>query len=71
MSETEIDDKLSQSITIFKYLEDKDIFQRASILDLILKKQLPTSKLKGERKKKFVGFLIVRFFFSVLPKDVG
>ncbi|ELT99573.1 hypothetical protein CAPTEDRAFT_175514 [Capitella teleta] len=28
MSETEIDDKLSQSITIFRYLDDKDIYQR-------------------------------------------
>ena len=28
MSETEVDDKLANSITIFKYLDDKDIFQR-------------------------------------------
>jgi len=28
MSETEIDDKLASSITIFKYLDDKDIYQR-------------------------------------------
>lgn len=28
MSETEIDDKLSHSITIFKYVDDKDVFQR-------------------------------------------
>lgn len=28
MSESETDDKLSQSITVFKYLDDKDIFQR-------------------------------------------
>ncbi|XP_050536894.1 cullin-2 [Daktulosphaira vitifoliae] len=28
MSESEIDDKLSQSITIFKYVDDKDVFQR-------------------------------------------
>ena len=31
MSENEIDDKLSQSITVFKYLDDKDIFQRVSV----------------------------------------
>jgi 23S rRNA G2445 N2-methylase RlmL len=30
MSESETDDKLSQSITVFKYLDDKDIFQRVS-----------------------------------------
>jgi len=28
ISETEIDDKLSSSITIFKYLDDKDVFQK-------------------------------------------
>ncbi|ESP02261.1 hypothetical protein LOTGIDRAFT_207667 [Lottia gigantea] len=28
ISETELDDKLASSITIFKYLDDKDIFQR-------------------------------------------
>jgi cullin 2 len=28
MSESEIDDKLSSSITIFRYLDDKDIYQR-------------------------------------------
>ena len=27
-NETETDDKLSQSITVFKYLDDKDIFNR-------------------------------------------
>ena len=28
MSESEVDDRLAQSITIFKYLDDKDIYQR-------------------------------------------
>lgn len=28
MSEGEIDDKLSASITVFKYLDDKDVFQK-------------------------------------------
>ena len=28
ISETEIDDKLASSITIFKYLDDKDVFQK-------------------------------------------
>ena len=28
ISESEIDDKLSRSITVFKYLDDKDVFQR-------------------------------------------
>lgn len=28
MSENEIDDKLSASITVFKYLDDKDVFQK-------------------------------------------
>lgn len=28
ISENEIDEKLSQSITIFKYIDDKDIFQK-------------------------------------------
>ena len=28
ISESEIDDKLSSSITVFKYLDDKDIFQK-------------------------------------------
>ena len=31
MSETEIDDRLGQSITVFKYLDDKDIYQRVTI----------------------------------------
>ena len=30
MSESEIDDNLGQSITVFKYLDDKDIYQRVS-----------------------------------------
>ena len=30
ISESEIDDKLSRSITVFKYLDDKDVFQRVS-----------------------------------------
>jgi cullin 2 len=28
MTETEIDDKLTQSITVFKYIDDKDVFQK-------------------------------------------
>lgn len=28
ISETEVEDKLSQSITIFKYIDDKDVFQK-------------------------------------------
>lgn len=28
MSENEIDDKLAQSITVFKYIDDKDVFQK-------------------------------------------
>ena len=28
MSESEIDEKLSQSITVFKYIDDKDVFSR-------------------------------------------
>lgn len=28
MSESEIDDKLANSITIFKYIDDKDVFQK-------------------------------------------
>merc|ERR1711981_100170 len=28
MSESEIDDKLNSSITVFKYLDDKDVFQK-------------------------------------------
>ena len=28
ISESEIDDKLNQSITVFKYLDDKDVFQK-------------------------------------------
>ena len=28
MSESEVDDKLAQSITVFKYLDNKDIYQR-------------------------------------------
>ena len=28
ISESEIDDKLASSITIFKYLDDKDVFQK-------------------------------------------
>nr|CAD7260208.1 unnamed protein product [Timema shepardi]CAD7401708.1 unnamed protein product [Timema poppensis] len=28
MSETEVDERLSQSITIFKYIDDKDVFQK-------------------------------------------
>ena len=31
ISESEIDDKLSRSITVFKYLDDKDVFQRVSV----------------------------------------
>ena len=38
MSETEIDDKLTQSITVFKYLDDKDIYQRVQRLQSELKK---------------------------------
>ena len=32
ISESEIDDKLSRSITVFKYLDDKDVFQRVRSL---------------------------------------
>jgi cullin 2 len=28
ISESEIDDKLNMSITVFKYLDDKDVFQK-------------------------------------------
>lgn len=28
MSDSEIDDRLSQSIIIFKYIDDKDVFQK-------------------------------------------
>lgn len=28
MTETEIDEKLTQSIIVFKYLDDKDVFQK-------------------------------------------
>lgn len=28
MSESEIDDRLANSITIFKYIDDKDVFQK-------------------------------------------
>lgn len=28
MSENEIDERLAQSITIFKYIDDKDVFQK-------------------------------------------
>ena len=28
MSETEVDDRLASSITIFKYLDDKDVYQK-------------------------------------------
>ena len=28
ISESEIDDKLANSITVFKYLDDKDVFQK-------------------------------------------
>jgi cullin 2 len=28
ISESEIDEKLAQSITIFKYIDDKDVFQK-------------------------------------------
>ena len=30
VSESELDDKLVQTILVFKYIEDKDIFQRVS-----------------------------------------
>ena len=33
MSETEVDDRLNNSITIFKYLDDKDIFNRVSSIN--------------------------------------
>ena len=29
-SETELDDKLASCITVFKYLDDKDVYQRVS-----------------------------------------
>lgn len=28
LNESEVDDKLAQSITIFKYIDDKDVFQK-------------------------------------------
>lgn len=31
MSDTELDTKLSQAITIFRYIEDKDIFQKVAL----------------------------------------
>lgn len=31
VTESEIDDRLSQSITVFKYLDDKDVFQKVVI----------------------------------------
>ena len=31
ISESELDDKLVQTILVFKYIEDKDIFQRVSV----------------------------------------
>jgi cullin 2 len=37
-NETETDDKLSQSITVFKYLDDKDIFNR--VCNLLIKSVL-------------------------------
>lgn len=36
LSDSELDTKLSQAIIIFRYIEDKDIFQKVSILLMFL-----------------------------------
>jgi Cullin family len=36
-SETEIDDRLSQVIVLFKYIEDKDIFERVGVQLLFMR----------------------------------
>ena len=36
MSETEIDDRLAQSIVVFKYLDDKDYYQRVRVIGAVL-----------------------------------
>ena len=40
ISESEIDDKLNQSITVFKYLDDKDVFQKFYSRNLGNKREL-------------------------------
>ncbi len=44
VSESEIDDNLAQCITVFKYLDDKDIYQRVRTSLLFLLKCLLTGK---------------------------
>lgn len=36
LSDNELDTKLSQAIIIFRYIEDKDIFQKVRILIVLL-----------------------------------
>lgn len=39
MTENEVEDKLTSFITVFKYIDDKDIFQKVERLSLLLKIQ--------------------------------
>jgi hypothetical protein len=57
MSESEVDDKLANSVTVFKYLDDKDVYQRV-ILNSKEHNRVPRVTAIFAKKGPFVKVLL-------------
>merc|ERR1719210_1578063 len=82
ISETEIDDKLASSITIFKYLDDKDVFQKfysrslgKRLIHMQSHRMFTDILTADELNKKFTTFLTnsntevgINYFIRVLQQ---
>ena len=56
LNETEIDDKLSASITIFKYIDDKDVFQKF-YAKMLAKRLIHTQSVSMESEEAMINRL--------------
>lgn len=49
MTENEVEDKLTSFITVFKYIDDKDIFQKVMRIQMLETVAIPSATLKENR----------------------
>lgn len=58
MTENEVEDKLTSFITVFKYIDDKDIFQKVMRIQMLETVAIPSVTLK---KNRAACFTVSRF----------
>lgn len=58
MTENEVEDKLTSFITVFKYIDDKDIFQKVMRIQMLETVAIPSVALK---KNRAACFTVSRF----------